>query len=206
MTFVRIAVLLCACFVSNLNFSGSANAQSLSTASKGAEISVFGGYVAGPPDYGPNAKKGVSAGGDFTIFPRFILKPSFEVRGNELASTYVTEKTVLFGGRAQIDLRDRFHPYGDFLLGGGEIIYHPNPAPGYTGDRSRVYSYGGGINIDIAHHFAAKFDFQQQSWNLGQNSQAVPGGGNFTLSPRLFMAGVTYTLPFRFLKRSSDYR
>jgi hypothetical protein len=206
MTVARTALLVCACFIVGFISSNTAAAQSLSTASKGAEISVFGTYTAGTPDYGPFAKKGISAGGDFTIFPHFILKPSLEIRGNELYSADVTEKSVLFGPRAQIDIRGKFHPYGDFLIGGGEIIYHPDPAPGYTGDRSKVYSYGGGINIDVAHHLAAKFDFQQQSWNLGHNSIAVSGSGNFTLSPRLFMAGVTYTLPFRFLKRSTDYR
>ncbi|QMV18309.1 hypothetical protein GOB94_06125 [Granulicella sp. 5B5] len=180
-------------------------AQSLSTASKAAEISVFGAYMGGTPDYGPHTWKGISAGGDFTVFPRFILKPALEVRGNVLSARAATEKTVLFGPRVQLDWRGRFHPYGDFLIGAGEILFHPDPAPGYSGDRSKVYSYGGGINIDVAYHLSAKFDFQQQSWNLGPNSDSA-SSGNFTLTPRTLQIGVTYTLPFRFLNHASDYR
>lgn len=204
MTPVRFVVLLCG-LMSSLALSVTADAQSLSTASKGAEISFFGAYAVGTTDYGPHTLKGISAGGDFTIFPHFVLKPSLEVRGNELFANDLTEKTVLVGGRGQVDWRGRFHPYADVLVGGGEIVFHPDPVPGYTGDRGKVYSYGGGINIDVTHHVAAKLDFQQQNWNLGPNSYAV-ASGDFTLTPRLFSAGITYTLPFRFLKRSSDYR
>ena len=202
---VLIAVFLCVGWISNLALSPSVAAQSLSTASKSAEISAFGAYTGGTPDYGPYTLKGFSAGADFTVFPHFVLKPALEIRGNVLSASAVTEKTVLFGPRAQIDWRGRFHPYADFLIGGGEVLFHPDPDPGYTGDRSKVYSYGGGIYIDIAYHLAAKFDFQQQSWNLGPNTDAA-SSNNFTLAPRTILIGVTYTVPFRFLNRASDYR
>lgn len=205
MKLVGIAVLLCIGWISTLALTPPAAAQSLSTASKSAEISAFGAYMGGTPDYGPYTLKGFSAGADFTVFPHFVLKPALEIRGNVLSASAVTEKTVLFGPRAQIDWRGKFHPYGGFLIGGGEILFHPSPYPGYLGDRSKVYSYGGGINIDIAYHLAAKFDFQQQSWNLGSNSDAA-SSGSFTLAPRTLLIGVTYTLPFRFLNRASDYR
>jgi hypothetical protein len=185
-------------------FATTASGQSISTASKGAELSVFGGYMPTQTDYGYRTYKGYSAGADFTIFPRFFLAPSIEVRGNIAQNQPVTEKTVLGGIRLQREI-GRLHPYGDFLLGGGELLFHPAPSPDYTGDRSRVFSYGGGVNIDVTRHFAAKFDFQQQSWNLGSNAGNTTQG-TFTLSPRTFMAGVTYTIPFRKLNRQGDFR
>ncbi len=205
MTLVRIAAIFCACITTS---AAVCNAQSLATASKGAEISAFGGYSPGSLDYGPYTLKGFSAGGDFTLFPRFFLKPSIEGRANLLSAPTVTEKTVLFGPRVQLDPRQhpRLHPYADIFIGGGEILYHP-PLDGlYTGDRSTVYSYGGGIDIDLEHHFSARFDFQQQSWNLGKNGVAQPDGADFTLAPRNLTIGVKYAVPFRFLKRVSDYR
>ena len=205
MKLVRIAILFFACLTT---LAVTCHAQSLSTASKGAEVSVFGGYAPGEPDYGPHTLKGFSAGGDFTLFPRFFLKPSFEARGNMLDGTESTEKSVLVGPRVQLDPRryPHLHPYGDFLIGGGEILYHPAPLVGYTGDRARIYSFGGGLDIDLPHHFSARFDFQQQSWNFGQNGYLKPDGGNYTLAPRTVMLGIKYTVPFRFLKRATDYR
>jgi hypothetical protein len=185
-------------------FAKAASGQSISTASKGAEFSVFGGYMPTQTDYGYHTYKGYSAGADFTIFPRFFLAPSFEVRGNIAQNQPVTEKTVLVGIRLQREM-GRLHPYGNFLIGGGELLFHPAPSPDYTGERSRVYSYGGGINIDVTRHFAAKFDFQQQSWDLGSGSTQV-AQGTFTVAPRTFMAGVTYTIPFRKLNRQGDFR
>lgn len=194
----------CAVVASGAATSG---AQSLTTASKGAELSAYGGYTVGSLDYasggqGSFAKKGVSAGAEFTLFPRFILKPSMEVRANLLAGNDATEKSVLFGPRVQMDVRQRLHPYADLLIGGGEILYHPVTVAGYTGDRSKVYSYGGGLDVDLPRHFAVRFDFQQQRWNLG----APTGAPADILMPRLLMVGVKYTVPFRSIKRAGDYR
>ncbi len=178
--------------------------QAMTTASKSAEISAFGGYLVSKTDYGPAAKKGIAAGGDFTIFPRFPVAPSLEVRGQEAVGPYVTEKSVMAGLRVQKDLRQRLHPYVDFLIGAGEIVYHPEPYPDYHADKSKAYSFGGGINIDIARHFALKFDAQRQNWNFGAN-QALQPNGDYTLTPITAMVGVTYTVPFRTLNRHGDF-
>jgi len=202
---VRFAVL----FLFALPFTGvsvfRSCAQSLTTASKGAEISAYGGYVASSPDYGLFIKKGIGAGVDFTIFPRLPVAPSLEIRGHEAFGGTVTEKALMAGLRVQKDLRQRYHPYADFLIGTGEIVYQVDPYPQYNSDRSKAYSYGGGINIDVAKHFAAKFDFQEQSWNLGSNGNLKPSGGNYTLSPRTFLVGATYTIPFRKLNSRRDF-
>jgi len=205
MQIVRIAVLSILALVLCGVASSKGHAQSLSTASKGAEISAFGGYVLSSTDYGPFAPKGIGAGVDFTIFPKFPVAPSLEIRGHEAFGTDATEKAVLVGLRVQKDIRDRYHPYGDFLVGGSEIVYHPAPAPDYRADRSKAYSYGGGINIDVAWHLSAKFDFQKQSWNLGSTGRQT-GSGDYILSPTTFLVGVTYTVPFRRLSSRSGLR
>jgi opacity protein-like surface antigen len=186
-------------------FTGNARCQSLSTASRGAQFTVFAGYMPTETDYGKSTLNGYGAGLDFTIYPRFFLKPSIEVRGDLANNGLVTEKDVLVGPRLQMDVRNRLHPYGEFLIGGGELEYHISPYPDYTGDRSRVLAYGGGIDIDVTRNFGAKFEFQQRSWNLGSNPGVTPAG-TYTLSPRMAMVGVTYTIPFRKLNRQGDFR
>jgi hypothetical protein len=184
------------------------SAQAIPTSSKSAEISVFGGYMGSHMDYGPHSVKGFAGGADFTIFPRFFVAPSLEVRAAEGINVDATEKTLLVGLRLQHDLGRRLHPYVDALIGLGEIAFHPNPYPGYTSDRSRALDFGGGINIDVSHHFAAKLDVQAQHWNLGQNgfSGANSSNSNFVLQPIQALLGVTYTIPFRVLNRHSDFR
>jgi opacity protein-like surface antigen len=206
MPFVRFAVLSTIALLLTCVPFASAHGQSLTTASKSAEISAFGGYVASQPDYGPFIKTGFGAGVDLTIFPRFPVAPSFEVRAHEVSGPYLIQRSLMAGLRVQRDIRNRFHPYADFLIGVGQIEYKPIPNPDYTADQSKAYSIGGGINIDLAYHLAAKFDYQQQEWNLGPNAQNKPQGGDYTLSPTTMLVGVTYTVPFRKLNRHGDFR
>lgn len=203
MRFVRFAVF----FTLALMFAGTSTLQSygqaLPTASKSAEISAFAGYLGARTDYGPIAKKGIAAGADFTVFPRFPVAPSLEVRGQEAFASDVTEKSVMVGLRVQKDLRQRLHPYVDALIGGAEIVYNLHPYPNYHADRSKAYSFGGGINIDIARHFGMKMDIQQQDWNFG--APKTTPTNDFRLKPTTAMVGVTYTVPFRVLNRHGDF-
>lgn len=206
MPFVRFAVLSTfALLVTCVPFA-SAHGQSLTTASKGAEIAVFGGYMASQPDYGPFIKAGFVAGADFTIFPKFPVAPSIEVRLDDAVGTNISEQATLVGVRLQRDVRQKFHVYGDFLIGSGKIVYKVAPYPNYTSDLGKTFSYGGGVNIDVAYHFGLKLDYQQQSWNLGVNGALKPSGGDYTLSPSTMLVGVNYTIPFRKLNRHGDFR
>jgi hypothetical protein len=179
-------------------------AQAIATASKSAEISAFGGYMPSHTDYGPHTLKGFAAGADFTVFPHFPVAPSLEVRGQYGSGQDVTEKAVMAGVRVQKDFRFRYHPYVDFLIGIGQLTYHLDPYPNYSQDTSKALSYGGGINIDVSHHLAAKFDIQAQNWNFGKNGALQPNG-DYTLTPYTALVGVTYTVPFRTLNRHSDF-
>jgi hypothetical protein len=208
MKFLRLAACTAACIFSFSLLNPSAWSQAMATASKGAEISGFGAFMGGDPDFGGRSYKGMAAGVDYTFFPRSRFAPSVEARGTELLADDITEKAVMIGPRVQMDFRRRFHPYADFLYGGGEVLFHPYlyySGLGYTGDRSRVYSYGGGINIDVARHVGVKFDVQGQNWNFGKSLLAGPDG-EFTLTPLVISAGVTYTIPFRKHNRKEDFR
>lgn len=184
----------------------SATAQALPVADKASDISAFVGVGHVKTDYGKDTNDGVTGGVDFTrYFRRLPVDPSIEVRGSFVPSSAVTEKVILGGLRLTYDLR-RFHPYGDFLAGGAEITFHPDPYAGYTGDRGRIYSFGGGINFDVVHNIALMVDFQQQSWNLGKNIVLQPNNSNFTLSPKLLVIGVNYRIPFRTHNREGEVR
>ena len=161
-------------------------AQATSTATKTADLSVFFGFSTVQPDYGPYRNSGGSLGIDLTRYFHFPVAPALELRANFANGSTVNERSYLVGLRAQADFLTRFHPYGDFLAGPGNIHFN-FPNNGYTGDNSIVYSYGGGVDIDLVNNFGAKIDFQGQHWNTGENS---------TFTPSLLLIGVTYRIPF----------
>ena len=159
------------------------HAQATSTASKTAEVTVFGGWQAAHPDYGPYNSYGGAFGADYTrIFRR--VEPSLEFRANLNSKVAVTEHSYVFGLRAVVPVRF-VRPYGDFLVGPGTIEFPYNV--GYTHDNSVVYSYGGGVDIPVYRSFAAFADLQGQHWNTEP----------LTYSPSLLTIGVRYTIPFR---------
>ncbi len=166
-------------------------------ASKTVDFSAFGGFVHDIPDYGPYGNNGVTFGVDITRYFHFPVQPSLEARVNVATGKTVRENTYLFGIRAQGSVLRRYHPYADLLVGPGTIHFQTPPAPGYTGDNSTVWSYGGGLDVDFLTNFQAKIDFQYQSWNLGTN---------YTLSPSLTVIGIGYRIPFRPHNRQSRHR
>lgn len=166
-------------------------AQALPTATRSADISVFAGFLTDTPDYGPYRNNGVSAGVDYTRYIRLPIEPSIELRTNIADGKTVNERTYLFGPRVALRLPQRslrrFHPYADLLVGIGDIHFNFNNN-GYLGDNSTVYSYGGGVDIDLVRHFQARFDFNGQHWKTGRN---------VTYTPNLILFGVVYHIPFR---------
>ncbi len=175
----------------------SAWAQARTTASKSTDVTPFGGFVYLSPDYGPQKNKGEMLGLDITHHFGWPVAPSLEVRANRGAGPTDIERSVLVGLKAQGEL-GRFHPYADFLVGGGTIVF-VIPIPNYHADRSTVYSYGGGLDYDLPYHLQAKVDFQGQKWNLGIQHP-------FPLTPQLLSVGVAYRIPFRPHNRQSDGR
>jgi opacity protein-like surface antigen len=174
-----------------------AHAQQQYTELKTAEISAFGGFTVTQPDISTYTDKGVSVGAAFTrFFDRLPVDPSVEIRGTYASGTYANERTVSFGIQLSRPIR-RLHPYADFLVGVGSIVYAVDPAPGEHSDRGLAYTYGGGLDYDLVHNFRLRLDAQGQHWNLGQNPILAPDGGAYTLTPFQFTVGVNYVIPFR---------
>ena len=161
-----------------------ASGQAVRTASKSADVGVFAGFQDGDPAYGPDRATGGVFGLDFTRYFRFRVEPSLEFRANFLSDTYVSEHSYLFGLRAAVPFHG-IRPYGDFLVGPGNIHFPLNV--GYVGDNSTVYSYGGGIDFPVYRSFSLKLDVQGQHWNTGE----------FTYTPTLGTVGVVYRIPFK---------
>jgi hypothetical protein len=173
-----------------------AYAQAGPGASKSGSISAFGGYSYANPDYGPANTSGATIGVDLTRHVH-IISPSLEARGSRTqgdSSTGIIERSLTFGLRLQSN-GGRLHPYGDFLAGGGTIVYPPGSF--LHEDRSTVYSYGGGVTCDLVHHVQAFADLQQQHWNLSDTHPAP-------FYPKIFTVGLTYVIPFRPFKRHGD--
>jgi len=163
--------------------------QEVPTESKGADISVFGGVTNLAPGYVTGRETGGTAGVDFTRYFAWPVAPSIEIRANTANGSQVEERSYLVGFRAKAGINWRYHPYVDFLIGKGTIHYD-HPVGGYLGDNSMVYSYGGGIDIDVTRSFQAKFDFQEQKWNIGMDASDK-------FDPNLITIGVVYRIPFK---------
>jgi hypothetical protein len=187
--------------------SSSLYAQALPTATKGAEITVFGGYTASKTDYGDFAKTGFMGGANFTLFPsHWFVEPSVEFRFDYARSNEVSEHAYLVGPRLQKDIKGgRLHPYADFLFGQGTINFNP-AVLGVERAWGPARSYGGGVDFDISRHLSLKGDFQEQSWNTGKNPKLKPDGSDFTLSPQTFIFGVTYHFQFKGLNKQQELR
>lgn len=179
-----------------------ATAQSRRTASRTAGIDIFGAFSdTDTAFYGTDRKYGGMAGIDFDLyryFPRLTgrITPSLEIRGTDTPGTPVGERSLQGGLKVAYNFHS-LHPYGDFLLGGGSILFNP-PAPlepGYVfaSDSSFLYVYGGGLTYDILPRWSLLADYGHQSWNLGFTPP-------ITFTPQSVSVGVVYHLrlkPYR---------
>jgi hypothetical protein len=163
-----------------------ARAQATSTASKSTALSLFAGGTYSNPQYGPYYNKGVTVGGNIVHYVSHYVEPSLEGRINITSGTDVGERTYLIGLRAQTNL-SIVHPYGDALIGGGNLHFNLSNGQSYSTSDSTVFSYGGGADIDVFRQYQLKLDLQQQHWLLGDQP----------FQPWLAMVGVTYRFRFR---------
>ena len=170
-----------------------ANAQNAPTASQYLRLSAFGGATGTYTGLEQGKNLGITAGADLNFGYYFGLYPSVEIRG-----TYPVHSGALDGqrnilGGLKVEKRfGRFHPYGDILVGRGQIDY-PNgfvygtPPVTYLQSITNVISPGVGVDMDLNHYFALKADFQVQRYD-------TPFG--FHIHPRALTAGVVYRFDF----------
>jgi hypothetical protein len=179
-----------------------ARGQAMPTASQSSNFSVFAGVTGANTGISGGKNLGITAGADYTIGGFFGFRPAVEVRGTYPIDdgTVDSQKSILAGVRVERPIQ-RFHPYGDFLIGRGEINYiNPpiiaTPLPGggfsymsYLRTDSTVYSPGAGLEYDLTRHFAVRADGQIQHWDTPVNSSGSAWAKQLTLA-------VTYRFDF----------
>jgi hypothetical protein len=170
-----------------------ARGQAMPTASQGSNLSVFVGATGVYTGIGGGKNLGITAGADYSIHSFFGFRPAVEVRGTyPIHDGYIDyQKSILGGVRLERPIR-RFHPYGDFLIGRGEIDYINPPVIGfqqYIRTASTVYSPGAGFEYDLTPHFAFRADAQDQHWDTPVNASGSAWAKQGTLA-------VTYRFDF----------
>ena len=180
----------------------------------GSQINVYGLYtlvktdfnstVDYPPKNPPPGcendacgwNQGFAAGADFRL-GRFVFgQPALGVRYTYSAgSSFGKQRTFVVGPELHY-IYKRFRPYGDFLIGPGNITYQT----GQT-DNSIVYEFGGGVDYHKNHILNFRMvDFQYQLWDLGNHYYPPgfsPGQPGYYIDTKL----KPYTLSFGVLFR-----
>src|SRR5580704_6643534 len=106
-----------------------ASAQSAPTATQPLQLSVFAAGTGTFTDLEGGKNLGITAGADLTILAFRLFRPAFELRGTyPIDKGHISsQKNFLLGPKVEYPI-GHFHPYVDFLIGRGEIDYHP---PGF---------------------------------------------------------------------------
>jgi len=192
----RKALLVLAAAVLAVAGRSSAHGQAVPTATAGVQFSTFGGVTGAYTGVGLGRNLSITAGVDATFRPLFLgLYPSAEVRGTYPVDrgSVDGQKNVL-GGLVLARHLGRLQPYGDILVGRGEVDYNPpraNPTGTalYVQTGSLVISPGAGCNVQLNEHFDFKGDFQLQRYSTPVEASGSTYAKDFTL-------GIVYRLPF----------
>ena len=177
--------------------SSRASAQALYTATQPMSLSAWGGATGtfvNLPVGGRNI--GITAGADLRIWQFHGILPSVEIRGTYpfAKGSIAAEENALAGIKIERPFR-RYHFYGDFLFGRGEVLYQgrgyisPNGLFLYQETYSNVLSPGAGVDVDLTHHYAFKAD--AQLWR-----QTVPVTASGSLNSLALTLGAIYRFDF----------
>lgn len=171
--------------------------QADATASRGLEISVFGGPAGVFTGLAGSRNVSLTAGLDIGIRSFHGLAPVAEVRGLYPVDggSVDKQKNVLAG--LKVEKRRRgLRVYGDVLFGRGQIEYgsggYLNPAGNflYQTSTSTVLSPGAGVSADIGRRLAVFVDAQFQRYH-------TPVTAEGTLWAKPVTIGIVYRLPFQ---------
>jgi len=146
-------------------------AQASPAAIQPLQLSVFGGFTGTDTGLASGKSLGLTGGADLRFPPLHGLDPSLEFRGTyAIANDGIDSQKSVLGGVKVAAHFGRLYPYGNFLLGRGEINYGSSgyQVPGrpifYTQSSSIVLSPGGGLDLNLSKQFALKFDLQVQRY------------------------------------------
>lgn len=174
----------------------SAHAQGDPTASRGLEISVFGGPAGVFTGLAGGHNISFVGGLDLGFRPFHGWVPAVEGRGMyPIADGSVdTEKNGMGGLRLE-RRRGGSRFYGDFLFGRGEFNYLNGGYPNLAGDfryltsTTNVYGPGAGVSHDLPHNLGVFADAQYQHYS-------TPVTVSGSLWSTAVTIGVVYRLPF----------
>jgi hypothetical protein len=180
--------------VAGCPFSG---AQATPAATQPIHLSGFGGLTGAYTGLKSSRNLGLTAGVDVSFKPFYRLYPSAEIRGTYPvdSGTLAGERNFLAGLKLERPYRNVFHPYVDFLYGRNKIDYnnggYPNPSQTllYVSTVGNILALGGGIDVDLTPHFAAKLDAQYERYQ-------TPVVASGDLNSVAITAGVVYRLDF----------
>ena len=146
-----------------------AAAQALPTAAQPLQLSAFGGVSGVFTGLAGGKNFSITAGGDLGLPVWHRLRPAVEIRGTYPLDRglVVAQKDAMGGLRVNFLMGPRFHPYGDFLAGRGEMDYRLGYIFGntiYDVTTTWVYSPGAGFDYDLTDHLSLKVDAQLQHW------------------------------------------
>ena len=173
-------------------------AQALPTAAQPLQLSAFGGVSGVFTGLAGGKNFSITAGGDLGLPVWHRLRPVVEVRGTYPLDRglVVAQKDAMGGLKVNVLLGPRFHPYGDFLAGRGEMDYRLGYIFGntvYDVTTTWVYSPGAGFDYDLTDHLSLKVDAQLQHW-----------GETPTTKGRIYTSVGTVGLVYRFNFRNRN--
>jgi hypothetical protein len=169
-------------FAGVLCLSSMGHAQAMPTATAHGNLQAGGGLSLGMPDYGERNIGGATAFADFDFTPHIGVEADIHyvalVTPSDLA-----ENSYEIGPR-YVYRRGRFAPYGKVLIGlGSLVIQESQDNPGKYDGTYFMYSFGGGLDIQVSKHIIVRaIDAEVQRW---------PGLGN-GLTPYVFTVGAAY--------------
>jgi len=193
MTYTKLAVKL-ALFTAASALTHAASAQAAPAGTQQLQLSAFVAATGTFTGLDGGKNLGITAGADLTFLRFRQFRPSFEARGTyPINKGHISsQKNFLLGPKVEYPL-GRFHPYADFFIGRGEIVYQP---PGfifgntiYITSNTIVYSPGVGLDYNLTHNLAIKGDVQFQHWN-------TPVTASGTIHPTALTLGVVYNIDF----------
>ncbi len=176
-------------------------AQGRAAATQELQLSAFGAATGTFTDVGNGKNLAITAGVDLTYLPLRLIRPSIEVRGTYPVAkgNLDSQKSLLVGIKGE-HVFGRIRPYADFLVGRGEVDYLWSGFNPYLSTTSTVYSFGGGVDYKMSHHFAVKADIQSQRWVAVMPLTLDIGA----IHPTAVSAGLVYHFDFNRRRRYHD--
>lgn len=195
-----------------------AGAQSSFTATQALSLSAFGGATGNWTELDGGRNLGITAGVDLALPTYRRFRPVLEGRGTyPVDGGHIDAQKEFLGGLRVERQNTRWHPYVDILVGRGQLNYQSGGftygSYTYLFSTSTVYSGGGGVDVDLSHHFAVRGDFQVQHWDtpFPSSASAIPVSvlsnrarpetvvvttAPQTIYPRMATVGVVYRFDF----------